>query len=392
MPDSITISADKKQVLHKLIEWYRHNYQTNAYISVGGYAGTGKTTLIALLRKIIHKKNPKLKTAFVSYTGKAARVLQQYLKSTNSVYPKDFAGTIHSLIYSPRVDNRGVIVGWDKKDKLDFDLILIDEASMVDYDIWQDMLSFNIPIMAFGDHGQLPPIKGSFSLMASPDLTLETIHRQAQDNPIIKLSIMARQTGEVPPGKYSSTVMKLSQSDWQTQEKLNELIQEYDQDTLILCGYNWTRVELNKNVRQALGIYEDEPQPGDRVICLRNNHQKGIYNGMLGVIKSINSEDKDWFFAQIEMDGEADLFEGLIARQQFGAKEPLNFTKQRQKTVKGDLFDFGYALTVHKAQGSQAKRVILLEQRFSQMSDQEWRRWLYTGVTRAEEELYLVGE
>ena len=57
--------------------------------------------------------------------------------------------------------------------------------------------------------------------------------------------------------------------------------------------------------------------------------------------------------------------------------------------MRGDLFDFGYALTVHKAQGSQAKRVILFEERFSQMTDDEWRRWLYTAVTRAEEELFI---
>ena len=57
----------------------------------------------------------------------------------------------------------------------------------------------------------------------------------------------------------------------------------------------------------------------------------------------------------------------------------------------GDLFDFGYALTVHKAQGSQAKKVILFEERFKKMTDDEWKRWLYTAVTRAEEELYIFG-
>jgi superfamily I DNA/RNA helicase len=89
------------------------------------------------------------------------------------------------------------------------------------------------------------------------------------------------------------------------------------------------------------------------------------------------------------MDGEEDVFHGLIAAGQFGADGPLNFTPDRKKTVRGDLFDFGYALTVHKAQGSQAKRVILFEERFAKMDDDEWRRWLYTAVTRAEEELYI---
>jgi exodeoxyribonuclease-5 len=56
-----------------------------------------------------------------------------------------------------------------------------------------------------------------------------------------------------------------------------------------------------------------------------------------------------------------------------------------------DLFDFGYALTVHKAQGSQAQKVVLFEERFSKMDDETWCRWLYTGVTRAGEELYIIG-
>lgn len=386
------LSLDKKQVLHDLISWYRNNYKKPAYITVGGYAGTGKTTLAALLRKVIYKKNTDLKIAFVSYTGKAARVMKQYLKSVKAVLPKDFAGTIHSLIYSPIVNKQGVIVGWDKQDKIDYDLIMIDEASMVDYDIWDDLQSYQIPIIAFGDHGQLPPIKGSFSLMSSPDLTLETIHRQAQNNPIIEISIMARKQGHIPVQKFSPKVMKLSQQDFETQEKMNELIQHYDEDALILCGYNWTRVELNQSVRKALGFFDPQPQPEDRVICLRNNHQKGIYNGMLGTIKTINREDPDWYFAKIKMDGDDDLFEGLIAVDQFNSKKGLNFGDKRKQTLKGDLFDFGYVLTVHKAQGSQAKRVILLEQRFKQMSDQEWRRWLYTAVTRAEEELYIIGD
>jgi len=59
--------------------------------------------------------------------------------------------------------------------------------------------------------------------------------------------------------------------------------------------------------------------------------------------------------------------------------------------MKGDLFDFGYALTVHKAQGSQAKKVILFEERFSKMDDTDWKRWLYTAITRAEEELLIFG-
>jgi superfamily I DNA/RNA helicase len=110
---------------------------------------------------------------------------------------------------------------------------------------------------------------------------------------------------------------------------------------------------------------------------------------MLGTIISIELVEPEWYMAEIAMDGEDRVFKGLISVNQFNADKALNFTQERSKIMRGDLFDFGYALTVHKAQGSQAKRVILFEERFKQMSDEEWRRWLYTAVTRAEEELYI---
>ena len=90
------------------------------------------------------------------------------------------------------------------------------------------------------------------------------------------------------------------------------------------------------------------------------------------------------------MDGEDGVYKGLISKEQFMSDSALNFTNKRSAIMAGDLFDFGYALTVHKAQGSQARRVILFEERFSKMDDEQWRRWLYTAVTRAEEELYII--
>jgi ATP-dependent exoDNAse (exonuclease V) alpha subunit len=65
--------------------------------------------------------------------------------------------------------------------------------------------------------------------------------------------------------------------------------------------------------------------------------------------------------------------------------------KSRAAAPRGDLFDFGYALTVHKAQGSSADTVLLFEERNQHMSDDDWRRWLYTAVTRAERQLYIIG-
>jgi exodeoxyribonuclease-5 len=265
---------------------------------------------------------------------------------------------------------------------------------MVNYEIWDDLTSFGKRIVAVGDHGQLPPIHGSFNLMEKPDIKLEKIHRQAKDNPIINLSILARENGHIPIREYSPHVKKLNQADPSNAEVVNSKLAKYDKDTMILCGYNFTRVELNNFVREQIGHDGVTPIPGDRVICLRNNYNKEIFNGMTGTIKSISPESPNFYFAEIDMDGEDNLYSGLIHREQFNRKKTLEADDEMPKELlmKGDLFDFGYAFTVHKAQGSQAKKVILFEQRFKKMNDDQWRRWLYTGVTRAREELIIIGK
>jgi len=344
------------------------------------------------LRKKFHLDEKKLSIAFCTYTGKASRVLKSKLKETKAVYPKDTVSTIHSLIYSPIVNKNEEIVGWELKDKIKHKLIIIDEASMVDEKIWKDLLSYGTKIIAVGDHGQLPPISSNFNLMKKPKLLLTEIHRQAKENPIIQLSIMARNKGTIPVGKYSDTVMKFDTRESDTQEVITDLLQGYNAITMILCGYNSTRIKINQFIRNAFEIHNPLPQEGDRVICLRNNHKKQIFNGMLGTITTIVTDDEQWFYAEIDMDDEDKQFKGLISAKQFNNPSQLNFSKKRKEIMKGDLFDFGYALTVHKAQGSQAKRVILFEERFRQMDDQMWKRWLYTAVTRAEEELYIFGQ
>lgn len=363
----------------------------SSYITLGGYAGTGKTTLISILRQELKKLSKDLKVAFCSYTGKAARVLRTKINQSGGKFDGDSIGTIHSLIYSPITNDREEIIGWDLVESIDTDLIIIDEASMVDGKIWEDLLSFNIPIIAVGDHGQLPPISGNFNLMEKPMLTLEEIHRQAKDNPIIQLSIDARTKGKIPLGNFEGKVQKVSRQDYAAQDELTEILQNYSDDLLILCGYNHTRVRLNNFIRQHLE-FDQKPQSGDRVICLRNNHAKKIYNGMLGTINSILAKGEDYFTVEIEMDDEVRPYSGDVLRRQFGESRTLNFTEERKITKKTDLFDFGYALTVHKAQGSQARKVVLFEERFKQMTDEDWRRWLYTAVTRAEEELFILGD
>lgn len=406
----IELSNDQKYALDVLTAWYKSHKagkQTKyPFVTMGGYAGTGKTTLISIYRKELEKIQKNISVAFCAFTGKAAQVLSNKLHTSENRFKNDSIGTIHSLIYSAVTNTKGEVIGWDKKDNLPVDLIIIDEASMVDEYIWNDLLSYKIPMVAVGDHGQLPPIRGSFNLMNKLNIKLEEIHRQARQNPIINVSILARQNGEIPVDHFSAQVFKVDRTAADTNEIVNELLESYNHETLVLCGLNSTRTRLNQHIRSTKDFHFPQPDVGDRVICLRNNHKKNIYNGMLGTISSIeevsysNEEllslglddevDTDTFrnyYVKIGLDDEVFSYEGTIAGEQFNQSSTL---KNVPRTI--DLYDFGYAITVHKAQGSQAKRVILFEERFSKMSDEDWRRWLYTAVTRAEEELYIVGK
>jgi len=386
----ITLTKDQNKAIGTLLDWYKNPSSKN-FITLGGYAGTGKTSLIGNFRLLLNKTNKNLKVAFCSYTGKATRVLRVMLLDQKTIFKNDSISTIHSLIYSPMVNSNEEIIGWEKKEKINFDLIILDEASMVDESIWDDLLSYGIPIIAVGDHGQLPPVNGKFNLMANPELKLEEIHRQKKGNSIIDLSIMARTEGFIPEGTYGKNIIKISRHDSDNSELINEILSNYSPELLILCGYNTTRIRLNNYIRHSLEFTGLTPQKGDRVICLRNNHEKNIFNGMLGSINYIDESDDKAYYAKIDFDDEPDIYKGFILAEQFGNKEPLNFTQRRNLTLKADLFDFGYALTVHKAQGSQARKVLLFEERFPKMDDEAWRRWLYTAVTRASEELIIVG-
>jgi exodeoxyribonuclease V len=385
----LELSEKQQSAVRDILHWYKA--KEKPYITLGGYAGTGKTTLMGYLSNILRDNSPKLKIAFCSFTGKASRVLQRKLRDTDSIYKFDYTGTIHRLIYRP-ILNDGDVVGWERlpKDEFPYDLIVVDEASMINRDIWNDLLALNKPILAVGDHGQLPPIDGNFNLMENPQLRLEDIYRQEINNPIIKISEIARKYGEVPVEVFSNTVKKMDKKNRDTGEFLEGMFEGYDTDTMVLTGYNRSRVKLNQGIRQLLGFETPTPSQGDRVICLKNNHRENIFNGMMGTVTDVTEDSVDgfkYYDAQIELDEEDFSYFGKVAMEQFGQQSTLDSVPDGI-----DLFDFGYALTVHKAQGSQARRVVVFEERFSRMDDEMWRRWLYTAVTRAVEELYIVGE
>lgn len=390
LPDHL--SSDQRQVLESLLSWAK--IPKNGYITVGGYAGTGKTTITAILRILLKKQSPNLAVSFACFTGKASQVLKSKLVEQKAIFKGDSIGTLHSLMYKPRLNKNGQIVGWKKVNDIDCDLIIIDEASMITQDMWQDLCSYGVPIIAIGDHGQLPPVGDTYSLMNNPNLRLETIHRHAQDNPILKVATLARTTGTIPFQNFSPTVRKIAKHTQEAQDVVEHIFNTFDENTLILCGRNATRVRLNQQIRSRLDFSSDEPVVGEQVICLKNNYKnlsRPIYNGMIGKLIKLSPSDKHWYEAEILFHGEDIPYQGKISRHQFHKEKYLEEVNGIHYSEIGDRFDFGYALTVHKSQGSQAQRVLLFEEPSAYWEDDLWNRWLYTAVTRAVKELYIIG-
>lgn len=364
-------------------------------LTVGGYAGTGKTTLIGVLRNELEWKRRGLRVALASYTGKASRVLDAKVREAYARFPDDYVGTLHGLIYNRILTEGGKITGWQKRRQIDYDLIIVDEASMVDEALWRDLLSFGKRIIAVGDHGQLPPVQGKFRLLEAPDLELVRIHRQAAQNPILRLSEQIRKRGRLPAVSPGPEI-RFVDRDGDGADFMEGLFETLRPDTLVLCASNRTRVQINRRVRAAQGIEGEDPREGERVICLRNNWNalpNPLCNGMLGTLLSVAETDEpDVWSAAIRMDGEETPYEGAVSRRGFNCMKAGELFAQRPpkgaKKSPVDYFDFGYSLTVHKAQGSEADHVVVFLERL--WSGEMWRRWLYTAVTRARETLVIV--
>lgn len=332
-----------------------------------GYAGTGKTTLAQEIAASVRGT-----VLFAAFTGKAASVLRS--KGC------DDASTIHSLIYRLEHENDGKPTFRKNRDSelRKASLLIVDECSMVDEELGRDLLSFGTPVLVLGDPGQLPPVKGEgFFTNGKPDFLLTEIHRQARDNPIIQLATDARQGKTLRPGDYGKArVIERADVD-------KAMVLEADQ---VLVGKNATRMSFNGFIREELGRHAGVPVPGDRIVCLRNNKDKGTLNGTLWDVNSVNHHGDRYKMLAQPADDPINGMTPLDVRREFftGKEKDLPWFVLKHT----DHFTFGNVLTVHKAQGSQWNDVILFDE--SRVFRESARNWLYTGITRAAERLTVV--
>lgn len=351
------------------IEKWRKDKKSPQVFRLFGYAGTGKTTLAKEAAA-----NVKGHVCYAAFTGKAASVMEK--KGCGG------ASTIHRLIY--KVDderaetpsfslNPESIVGVS-------DLVILDECSMVDQALGEDLKSFGKKILVLGDPAQLPPVKGeSYFINNNPDFMLTEVHRQALDNPIIAMSMKVREGKTLSPGTYGESKI-ISQS-----MVSDEQVLAADQ---VIVGRNNSRISYNLHIRRLLGRSASIPEVGDKLICLRNNYDSAVLNGTMwkaeevfyaqyGMVRmKINRFDDEQLPKPVKVRVHQDFF--------IGGHEKLLWDELK----KMHHFTYGYAITCHKSQGSQWDNILVFDE--SKVFKEHAQKWLYTAITRAAEKLTLA--
>ena len=418
MTDTEIILSPQQEFAAAALSQFLEDYPNTArpFFVLEGYAGTGKSFSI---NELIRRQN--LSAQYMTYTGKASLVLNKYHNLG--------ATTIHSAIYKlVQVSDAVFKEMYEKHDnaesddekkeiaekikelqELNFelnteafeedrpDLIVLDECSMVDKETLDDLLSFEIPIVALGDPGQLPPVKGTGALFTgAADATLTEILRQAKDSPIITWSFYARNKRTLPstdPRTWQQdAVAKIPKAMCDT-ETLNALFDDHDQ---VICWKNKTRQQMNWWRRKQLGYLGTFPNEGETLIITKNDRDLNLVNGQFVTVLEVGELMDNYIELVVRPEGEDREVQLKVMRACFEEYvDPDAWTKVRPWDYRGNQqADYGYVITCHKAQGSQWPRVCVVEENvfnWHKNNAQDRRaEWLYTAVTRAIEKVTVV--
>lgn len=412
----IVLSEVQQMAIDAIQDWWYFSDEQEFYLA--GYAGTGKSTIV---KEIIESLGLVKGVRYCAFTGKAASVMAK--KGNEPAF------TIHSLIYYPepelKKDGDGNLISTGKvKFKLvelgdryyenykgehrecrkyhpldDAKLLVLDECSMVDQKLADDLRSFGIRMLILGDPGQLPPIKGEGAFNKTPDFFLTEVHRQAEDSPILKAATKARKGQYLPLGKDGDVFIG-SKNQW-----LDKAIEQFvtgERNWQFICGTNSTRVKIINKIRKAMGYTSPFPQFGEDLICLRNNRKEFLYNGM--ITKTIKGWDLDKDLTDIDAEKsysclqykDLSITEGKYScdyRYFLATAWEDEKIKKMADVMRSDYenaFDYSYCLTVHKAQGSEFENVVLIDESWLPYMKNNKEKWLYTGITRASERLVIL--
>lgn len=409
------LSVEQDQALVKINNWL-FNRTGKWYFKLGGYAGTGKTYLLQYLINNLDRG-----VIVAAPTGKACSVLKSKLESCDVI-------TIHKLLYNPieMVDEEierlyelvqkypsemkykialnklqkksGYGVGFIKKEfpVVPGTLVIIDESSMVTEQMKKDLKDSGAKVLFVGDPGQLPAVQSKDWFHSDFDFILNTIHRQAEGSPIIQMSLSVRK-GDMNLKKYQDKNCRIIPSN---KISVNSLVKA-DQ---IITGMNKTRHTLNRVVRKKLGFTEATPMKGDKLICLKNDNLPTVnfINGVhcIALTDATSSMSFDNFKPSFNNDPEDMIIDleydgGEYRSIIFDPHDCLShYTNETIKRKWSDLkgvreLDYGYAITVHKSQGSEWDKLIIIDDKMRVMDREFRKRWLYTAITRAKDKLIL---
>lgn len=391
------LTKRQEEGLKLCIEKYINNER---YCIISGYAGAGKSTLVKVIIQNLPNINPENDVVYACFTGKAAQVLLK--KGNKNVM------TLHKLLYESIPKPDGTFFRKPKQ-SIDYKIVVVDEVSMAPRNLMELLFKHNVFIIALGDPFQLPPVDKDQDngLLNNPDIFLNEIMRQSLDSEIIQLSMKIRNHQSIDYFKGKDVII-MPKSDLNT-----GVLQWADQ---ILVGTNATRVAINNQMRDLLGFEKGVIGEHERLTCLRNywdnysNTDAPLINGTMGYLsnsyetyyrippwikKSNNtipiisgnftSEDGD-NFGVLDMDKNYILIgEGSLTQKE---KYTLGKNPKYQKLIPYE-FTYGYAITTHRAQGSEWSKVLVIEEKFP-FNKEEHARWLYTACTRASSKLVLV--
>ncbi|GAA0720106.1 AAA family ATPase [Dactylosporangium roseum] len=393
------LSPDQHAAVDRAVHWY--TARRRLYFRLEGAAGTGKTSTV---RQIADKLAPG-STTYIAPTGKAAAVLRS--KGCAD------AGTIHSAIYAPAGERTQQIRAlqaaldatplWQttEREKLEQaiakvraqpiwtlrepgkafggrkpNLLVLDEASMVDDRIFTDLLSFGIPVLALGDPHQLPPVAGHAHWQAGdPDALLTTIHRFGDTAPLIDLATALRNNRPAP--RWNGTAGQ-TRNTWTPAD-----LKDYDQ---VIVGRNHTRWQIIEHLRDAAGREPGRPEPGDRIMVLRNDPDHNVVNGQQAtVIDAFEGDDGDWALTVRTDDGT--VLPWPVDGRGFHGQQGQDEAK-RDRDSGLIAATFAQAITCHSAQGSQWPRVAVVDE--ASVFRQAAASWRYTAATRAEKTCLIL--
>lgn len=338
----------------------------NAVSCITGGAGTGKTTVLRTALRAYHLMGFEIHA--VALSGRAAMRLHESI----GFFTSTIAALIRREPIEPISENQN-------------QLLVIDEASMIDLPTMYRLVNHTHPsvrIIFTGDPDQLPPIgcgKVLADIVASKKIAnteLDIVKRQEGYTGIPDYSKMINK-GHVPENLTAGAIHFHDTKKGEIAKVCCELYQCSPDNSRVMAPTKELVTQINKITQEAVNksgvklnfeLHGDrffhELQLNDAILFTQNHYDKGFQNGSLGVLTKI--EESGECFGEVTLDT--------------GEKIAITHAVL-------DCMELGYAITLHKAQGSQFPRIIIALQK-GRVVD---RAWLYTAITRAESEIHIVG-